>query len=252
MAAAAHDDDEMITGINVTPLVDITLVLLVILMVTASYVASKAIPLDLPKGATAETTPTTLSVSIDKDGKTYLEAAPIDDAGAAREGARGARRRSRDARGDRRRRAGRPRARGPRHRSSAPRRGHEVRHQRRPRRLWPLTQPSPASGERGPDRVTTWPPPVHSRAGRERQRGRTRKRQRRRASAGAIPTELEMQNVTREIALEEDGRRLAGGEWRCCWWSASQRTSRCSAASAACRHAATCQAAQAAADGGER
>ena len=81
MAAAAHNDDEMITSINVTPLVDITLVLLIILMITASYVASKAIPLDLPKGATAETTPVTLSVSIDKDGKTYLEAAPIDDAG---------------------------------------------------------------------------------------------------------------------------------------------------------------------------
>jgi biopolymer transport protein ExbD len=79
MAAAANDSDEMITSINVTPLVDITLVLLIILMITASYVASKAIPLDLPKGATAETTPVTLSVSIDKDGKTYLDAAPIDD-----------------------------------------------------------------------------------------------------------------------------------------------------------------------------
>src|SRR5215471_10850975 len=81
MATAAHDSDEMITTINVTPLVDITLVLLIILMITASYVASKAIPLDLPKGATAETTPVTLSVSIDKDGKTFLEAAPIDDDG---------------------------------------------------------------------------------------------------------------------------------------------------------------------------
>jgi biopolymer transport protein ExbD len=48
-------------------------------MVTASYVASKTIPLDLPKGATAETTPTTLSVSIDKDGKTYWDAAPVDE-----------------------------------------------------------------------------------------------------------------------------------------------------------------------------
>jgi len=81
MAAATQNDDEMITSINVTPLVDITLVLLIILMITASYVAAKAIPLDLPKGATAETTPVTLSVSIDKDGKTFLEAAPIDDAG---------------------------------------------------------------------------------------------------------------------------------------------------------------------------
>jgi biopolymer transport protein ExbD len=77
MAAAAHNDDDLITGINVTPLVDITLVLLVILMVTASYVVSRAIPMELPKGATAESTPTTLSVSIDKEGKTFLDAQPI-------------------------------------------------------------------------------------------------------------------------------------------------------------------------------
>ncbi len=79
MAASASNDDEMITGINVTPLVDITLVLLVILMVTASYVASKAIPMDLPRGATGEATPTTLSVSIDRDGNTYLDATRIEE-----------------------------------------------------------------------------------------------------------------------------------------------------------------------------
>ena len=79
MAAAATNDDEMITGINVTPLVDITLVLLVILMVTASYVVSRTIPMELPKGATGENTPTTLSVSLDKDGQTYLDAEPITE-----------------------------------------------------------------------------------------------------------------------------------------------------------------------------
>jgi len=80
MAASTTNDDELITGINVTPLVDITLVLLVILMVTASYVASRAIPVELPKGATGEGTPTTLTVSIDQDGKTFLDAEPIEDA----------------------------------------------------------------------------------------------------------------------------------------------------------------------------
>ncbi len=79
MAASASHDDDIITGINVTPLVDITLVLLVILMVTASYVASRAIPMELPRSATGEGTPTTLSVSIDKDGRTYLDAAAIDE-----------------------------------------------------------------------------------------------------------------------------------------------------------------------------
>ena len=85
MAAQAANDDEMITGINVTPLVDITLVLLVILMVTASYVASRAIPVELPKGATGEATPTTLTISIDKDGKTFLDAEPISDVAPAGE-----------------------------------------------------------------------------------------------------------------------------------------------------------------------
>ncbi len=79
MAAAACNDDEIITGINVTPLVDVTLVLLVILMVTASYVASRSIPMELPKGATAENTPTTLSVSIDKNGQLFLDAEAIDE-----------------------------------------------------------------------------------------------------------------------------------------------------------------------------
>ena len=79
MASSATSDDEMITGINVTPLVDITLVLLVILMVTASYVVSKAIPMELPRGATGEATPTTLSVSIDREGKTYLDATAIEE-----------------------------------------------------------------------------------------------------------------------------------------------------------------------------
>jgi len=79
MAAQAANDDDMITGINVTPLVDITLVLLVILMVTASYVASKAIPVELPKGATGEATQTTLTISIDRDGQTFLDAERISE-----------------------------------------------------------------------------------------------------------------------------------------------------------------------------
>jgi biopolymer transport protein ExbD len=80
MAASMQNDDEMITAINVTPLVDIVLVLLVVLMVTASYVASKTIPMDLPRGASGEQVPTTLAVSLDRDGKLYLDAEPISEA----------------------------------------------------------------------------------------------------------------------------------------------------------------------------
>jgi biopolymer transport protein ExbD len=79
MASTALNDDEIITGINVTPLVDVTLVLLVILMVTASYVVSRSIPMELPRSATGESTPTTLTVSIDKNGQTFLDAEPIEE-----------------------------------------------------------------------------------------------------------------------------------------------------------------------------
>ena len=52
MASAASDDDDgIISGINVTPLVDICLVLLIIMMVTARIIASLSVPMDLPKAA---------------------------------------------------------------------------------------------------------------------------------------------------------------------------------------------------------
>jgi biopolymer transport protein ExbD len=52
MAGGAQESDEAITGINVTPLVDITLVLLIIFMVTTRIVLNQTVPLDLPKAAT--------------------------------------------------------------------------------------------------------------------------------------------------------------------------------------------------------
>jgi biopolymer transport protein ExbD len=78
VAASIANDDELITGINVTPLVDVVLVLLVIMMVTASYVVSRSIPVELPRGATAESVPTTLSVSIAQDGALYLDGQATD------------------------------------------------------------------------------------------------------------------------------------------------------------------------------
>jgi biopolymer transport protein TolR len=79
---AAHNSDssdEMISGINVTPLVDVVLVLLVVLMVTASYLASHAIPVDLPKGATGEATSSILAVSLTRDGVMFLDGTRVDE-----------------------------------------------------------------------------------------------------------------------------------------------------------------------------
>lgn len=81
-------DDEsgrMIVDINVTPLVDITLVLLIIFMVTASYIVSPAIKVDLPKAASgSEQTKTTLALTLMKDGALYLNGERSSDEAVVR------------------------------------------------------------------------------------------------------------------------------------------------------------------------
>ena len=70
-----NDDDSgrMIVDINVTPLVDITLVLLIIFMVTASLIVNPAIKVDLPKAASGtEQVKTTLALTLTKDGALFL------------------------------------------------------------------------------------------------------------------------------------------------------------------------------------
>lgn len=54
MSGSLLDDEEEITGINVTPLVDVMLVLLIIFMVTASYIVQRTIEVKLPSAETAE------------------------------------------------------------------------------------------------------------------------------------------------------------------------------------------------------
>jgi biopolymer transport protein ExbD len=73
MATAWSDEEDAITGINVTPLVDVTLVLLIIFMVTTSYIVKASIEVDLPKAATArESRPSSLSVVLTRAGELYL------------------------------------------------------------------------------------------------------------------------------------------------------------------------------------
>lgn len=68
---ASSDSDDGIVGINVTPLVDVTLVLLIIFIVTARLIVSQSIPLDLPKAATGNDTQTQqiLSIIMAADGR---------------------------------------------------------------------------------------------------------------------------------------------------------------------------------------
>jgi biopolymer transport protein ExbD len=77
--AHSSSSDESITGINVTPLVDITLVLLIIFMVTAKLIAGQSVPLDLPKAATAGVTQTIFTVEIDDRGHVSANGQPMAD-----------------------------------------------------------------------------------------------------------------------------------------------------------------------------
>jgi biopolymer transport protein ExbD len=80
MVIKEPDDEDAITGINVTPLVDITLVLLIIFMVTTSYIVKAAIEVDLPKAATGhQTQPITLAVTLTRQGDLYLNERPISE-----------------------------------------------------------------------------------------------------------------------------------------------------------------------------
>jgi biopolymer transport protein TolR len=82
MAGQIEQDDDGINGINVTPLVDVTLVLLIIFMVTASYIVKETIEVELPRAAHGgETLQKTFALLVTRDGKTYLNGAPVDDAG---------------------------------------------------------------------------------------------------------------------------------------------------------------------------
>jgi biopolymer transport protein ExbD len=97
---ADQDGEEggMISGINVTPLVDITLVLLIIFMVTATYIVRQAIQVDLPRAANAgESTGTTLAVILTKEGDIYVDGKKRDETGL-RDAARDAVAKDKDAR----------------------------------------------------------------------------------------------------------------------------------------------------------
>jgi biopolymer transport protein ExbD len=82
MAGGARRRRGIIAEINVTPLVDIMLVLLIIFMLTAHLIARQAIAVDLPRASQGATTPpSTLAVTLTRDGGLFLDEKPITAAG---------------------------------------------------------------------------------------------------------------------------------------------------------------------------
>jgi biopolymer transport protein ExbD len=79
MGFATGKQGAPITGINVTPLVDITLVLLIIFMVTAKLVVSRAMPMDLPRAATGGEVQEIFSLALEADGTTRVDGSAVPD-----------------------------------------------------------------------------------------------------------------------------------------------------------------------------
>jgi biopolymer transport protein TolR len=80
MAGSAQENDEEISGINVTPLVDIVLVLLIIFMVTANFIVKETVEVDLPRAAHGgETVQGLVNVVLDKQGELFFDGANVTE-----------------------------------------------------------------------------------------------------------------------------------------------------------------------------
>ena len=78
MNIGSDKDDEIMSEINTTPLVDVMLVLLIIFLITIPVVTT-SIKVDLPKekNLVRETKPETVIISVDLKGKIFLYDTPI-------------------------------------------------------------------------------------------------------------------------------------------------------------------------------
>ena len=79
MAGKYNQGDEAIADINVVPLVDIILVVLIIFMVTAPMIMKPSIKVNLPQAASGEqTVQTQINVTIAANGNLSLNGKPAD------------------------------------------------------------------------------------------------------------------------------------------------------------------------------
>jgi len=69
-----QEDDDIVSGINVTPLVDVCLVLVIIFMVTAPLMSEPVIKVELPKAHTKEgEEKDKITITLGKDGRLALD-----------------------------------------------------------------------------------------------------------------------------------------------------------------------------------
>jgi len=75
-----NPDDGVVAEINITPLTDVFLVLLIIFMVTSSVVANQSKNVDLPGAEVHETTPQGVTVTVMEDGSMLVNDEPTSEA----------------------------------------------------------------------------------------------------------------------------------------------------------------------------
>jgi biopolymer transport protein ExbD len=79
-AGAKKKGGEVISSINVTPFVDIVLVLLIILMVTSTHIVKASLAVELPKAASGgEAVESTLNIVVTKESEILLDGNPVDE-----------------------------------------------------------------------------------------------------------------------------------------------------------------------------
>jgi biopolymer transport protein ExbD len=77
---SSSSEDEVVSAINTTPLVDVMLVLLIIFLITIPVV-TQSIAMSLPKetNIARQTKPENIEISVNKDGDVFWNAQPVAD-----------------------------------------------------------------------------------------------------------------------------------------------------------------------------
>ena len=77
---SVEDDEDFVSSINTTPLVDVMLVLLIIFLITIPVVIQN-IPVELPKerNLPTQTKPENIVIAVDRDGNVFWNNQPVDD-----------------------------------------------------------------------------------------------------------------------------------------------------------------------------
>ena len=80
VASPDHDEAELNTTINTTPLVDVMLVMLIIFLITVPVIR-KVVPVELPnaRNIATQTKPENIVLSVDKEGNAYFNNELITD-----------------------------------------------------------------------------------------------------------------------------------------------------------------------------